>query len=87
MESQTHLSIEDMYNLVPNKFDINTLKVFDKVLVRDSNEGMWSASIFSHTWENKYICIGIWYNQCIPYEKNEHLLGTTNDCDDYFKTW
>ena len=78
---------EDNFSLVPNKFDITTLKVFDKVLVRDSNEGMWSASIFSHTWENKYICIGIWYNQCIPYEGNEHLLGTANDCDEYYKTW
>ena len=75
------------WELVPNKFDITTLKVFDKVLVRDSNEGMWSASIFSHTWKNKYICIGIWYNQCIPYEGNEHLLGTANDCDEYYKTW
>ena len=75
------------WELVPNKFDINTLKVFDKVLVRDSNEGMWSASIFSHTWENRYICIGVWYNQCIPYEGNEHLLGTANDCDEYYKTW
>lgn len=78
---------QDDWELVPNKFDINTLKVFDKVLVRDSNEGMWSASIFSHIWVNKYICIGVWYNQCIPYEGNEHLLGITNDCDDFYKTW
>lgn len=21
------------------------------------------------------------------YKGNEHLLGTTNDCDDYYKTW
>lgn len=82
-----YFSNQDNYELVLNKFDINTLKVFDKVLVRDSNESMWSASIFSHTWENKYICIGIWYNQCIPYEGNEHLLGTTKDCDEYYKTW
>ena len=27
------------------------------------------------------------YKQCIPYEGNEHLLGTTDDCDDYYKTW
>lgn len=78
---------QDDWELVPNKFDITTLKVFDKVLVRDSNESMWSASIFSHTWKNKYICIGIWYNQCIPYEENKHLLGTTNDCDEFYKTW
>ena len=80
-------TLEKDYELVPNKFDITTLKVFDKVLVRDSNKGMWSASIFSHIWENRYICIGVWYNQCIPYEGNEHLLGITNDCDDFYKTW
>jgi hypothetical protein len=27
------------------------------------------------------------YKQCIPYEGNEHLLGTTNDCDNFYKTW
>lgn len=26
-------------------------------------------------------------DQCIPYEHNEHLRGTTNDCDDFYKTW
>ena len=25
------------------------------------------------------------YKQCIPYEGNEHLLGTTDGCDDYYK--
>lgn len=25
--------------------------------------------------------------QCIPYKGNEHLLGTTNDCNDFYKTW
>lgn len=30
---------------------------------------------------------GSGFYQCIPYEDNEHLLGTTNDCDEYYKTW
>lgn len=25
--------------------------------------------------------------QCIPYEGNEHLLGKTDDCDEFYKTW
>ena len=25
--------------------------------------------------------------QCIPYKGNEHLLGTTNDCDEFYKNW
>lgn len=69
------------------KFDIRKLKPFDKVLVRDNGCGMWCASIFSHLWRNKYFCVGVWYNCCIPYEGNEHLLGTTDDCDEYYKTW
>lgn len=67
------------YELTPNKFDITTLKAFDKVLVRDSDKDMWCASIFSHTWKDKYFCTGAWYNQCIPYEANKELLGTTNN--------
>lgn len=24
---------------------------------------------------------------CIPYEGNEHLLGTKEDCDEFYKNW
>ena len=77
---------QDAYILVPNKFDITTLKPFDKVLVRDYNNECWMTGIYSHQNNNIFIASGHW-NQCIPYEGNEHLLGTTNSCDDYFKTW
>ena len=30
---------------------------------------------------------GSYYYQCIPYKGNEYLLGTTDDCDEYFKIW
>lgn len=30
---------------------------------------------------------GIRWKYCIPFEGNEHLLGTTDDCDEYFKNW
>ena len=89
--SSIPISIEHMYNLVPNKFDITTLKPFDKVFVRDNNTQEWVISFFSHC--NgleiyKYSCInGHGYAQCIPYEGNQHLLGTTTDCDDFYKTW
>lgn len=82
---------EHAWDLTTNKFDINTLKVFDKVLVRDHNAQEWVASLFSNYNEPKkykYICVnGSGYAQCIPYEGNEHLLGTKNDCDEYYKTW
>lgn len=53
-------------------------KPFDKVLVRDIDENEWECSLFSHIDEEYYyVCVGSWWMQCIPYEGNEHLLGTT----------
>ena len=85
-----NIAHQDDWELVPNKFDINTLKPFDKVLVRDTNEQMWVADLFSHVVNRplercSFACVGHYPNQCIPYEGNEHLLGTTDDCDKYFK--
>ncbi len=57
------------------------LKPFDKVLVRDSDDCNWVCDIFSHLEEKEgciFACIGTWWRQCIPYEGNEHLLGTKN---------
>ena len=55
------------------------LKPFDKVLVRDIDEQEWECSLFSHIdEEDYYVCVGSWWLQCIPYEGNEHLLGTKN---------
>ena len=56
-----------------------SFKPFDKVLVRYGN-GIWGATFFSR-YDDKsawaYVgvdCIN--WEQCIPYEGNEHLLGT-----------
>lgn len=56
-------------------------KPFQKVLVRDDDyDGVWKAGYFSHYDEGDefapYICVGSLYKFCIPYEGNEHLLGT-----------
>lgn len=58
------------------------LKPFDKVLVRDTDDSKWNCDFFLkmiHDNHAKFKCIvcGAWA-QCIPYEGNEHLLGTTN---------
>lgn len=55
-------------------------KPFDKVLVRDDDGQEWKINFFSHYDEKvcyKYHCLKAFYKQCIPYEGNEHLLGTT----------
>ena len=55
-------------------------KSFDKVLVRDSDDEEWSAALFSHmtNLESPYACVGnLFVCQCIPYEGNQELVGTT----------
>ena len=84
---------DENWKLASNKFDISTLKAFDKVLVRDSNESRWCADMFSHySGHDRYPFCTLGssvsgFSQCIPYEGNEHLLGTTNDCGEYYKNW
>lgn len=56
-------------------------KPFDKVLVRNYDDMVWCANFFSHYKDNNgyhYVCIDNSYIYCIPYEGNEHLLGTTD---------
>lgn len=83
---------EDDWNLVSNKFDINTLKPFEsKVLVRINSNYEWKPAIFGCFQEGSsypfVVLGGICWAHCIPYEDNEHLLNTTNDCDEYYKIW
>jgi hypothetical protein len=85
------ISEDKNWELISAKFDINTFKQFDKVLVRDSDKGDWHCDLFSHyrgfDIYYSFCCVGSNYKQCIPYEGNEYLLGTTDDCDDFYKTW
>ena len=82
---------QDKWELVPNKFDINTLKPFEsRVLVRSSYGDIWRPAIYGVFDSKKhyhYVVGGNYWTQCIPYEGNEHLLETTNDCDEYYKNW
>ena len=85
-----YMKYQDQYELVPDKFDITTLKPFDKVLVRGNVGQKWTHDFFGFMDKDKgcpFVCVGHYVIQCIPYEGNEHLLGTTNDCDEYYKTW
>ena len=86
------IKFQDDWDLIsskfPVKFDITTLKPFDKVLVRDFDNTPWEIEFFSRLLDGKHFkCLDVSYTQCIPYEGNEHLLGKTGDCDKYFKTW
>ena len=68
------------------------LKPFDKVLVRDNNNSPWINAFFGFydTVRNKkypFLASAVHWAQCIPYEGNEHLLGTCDDCDEFYKNW
>lgn len=57
-------------------------KTFDKVLGRNEKDDVWEADLFSHYREESqypFRCIGFSRKYCIPYEGNEHLLGTRNN--------
>lgn len=74
-----------------NKFDPNTLKPFDKVLVRINNVDKWRCEFFSYIKENdiyKYITIKSGYKYCIPYnDDTKHLVGTTDKAPEYYRYW
>ena len=89
--SYIHIQCQDNWELVPSKFDIATLKPFDKVLVRTDNKHRWSIQFFerlNNVLKDSFVCMGgVRYRQCIPYKGNEHLLNTSNECDKFFNVW
>lgn len=73
------------------KFDPKTLKPFDKVLTIMANEE-WSTHLFSHIRKfqstNPYVCNGIGYKCCIPYnDDTKHLVGTKEEASEYYRYW
>lgn len=84
----------EKWKLDTSKFDINTLKPFDQVLVRLTDNCVWMPKLFSHYVADPkakyypFVTIeNIGFPQCIPYNGNEHLCRKTNNCDEYYKTW
>ena len=54
-------------------------KPFDRVLVRMGASDEWKADFFSNISEKGFaVASALEWDECIPYEGNEHLLGTTN---------
>lgn len=75
------------------KFDPNTLKPFDRVLVRDDRNEKWQCNLFSYI--NiiddifyPYVAIATGYKYCIPYnEETEHLVGTNEEAPEFYRYW
>ena len=74
------------------KFDVELLRPFDKVLVRDHDNGRWKPNFFGFYDKDtpsvyKFMCTDL-RRQCIPYnEETKSLLGTDNACPEFYKTW
>ena len=60
-------------------------KPFEKVLARDSKDSLWHIDLYEGMLgddnEYNYSCMAAVWVYCIPYEGNEHLLGTTKDVE------
>ena len=57
-------------------------KPFEKVLVRDNELDEWRCTFYSHFGSKgiyHHITVGSEYIMCIPFEGNEHLVGTTKN--------
>lgn len=68
-------------NTHPKPSSKPTFKPYDRVLVRDNDNQCWSPEFFAFLKLGStlpYQCFGCSFKQCIPYEGNEHLLGTTD---------
>ena len=78
------------------KFDPKDFKPFDKVLVRKGEESFhWAPHLFGmliKNSEDRYNVIGIGntniWRRCIPYnDDTKHLIGSADDCPEYYKWW
>lgn len=57
-------------------------KPFDKVLVRDNERFKWRCALYSHLEPFRiypHVTSNGTYAMCIPFEGNEHLVGTTKN--------
>lgn len=74
------------------RFDPETLKPFDKVLVRDLNGQNWRCDFFSFFYDTKPMitcrCVTNSYKYTIPFNnETAHLVGTTDEAPEYYKWW
>ena len=93
LEQCIGFSEQDQWHLVSKPhYDIKNFHAGMPVLVRDSDEFKWLYTIFGmHNKDNEiypFIVVDMrGYAQCIPFEGNEHLLGTTDMCDEQYINW
>ena len=74
-----------------DRFNPNTLKPFDRVLIRNLKEDKWRCEHFSYFNEgNDYpcMCSSNSYAFCVPYnDETKHLVGTSDEAPEYYRWW
>ena len=71
-----------------SKFNVETFHPFDKVLVRDYYNERWRVDIFGFMLNDCICCCTTNWRYCIPYnEETKNLIGTTDDCPEFYKWW
>ena len=74
------------------RFDLKTMKPFDKVLVRDDDNDFWRPAFFS-AFNSRFgypvALIGIEdFMRAVPYnEETEALVGTRDEAPEYYRWW
>lgn len=89
--------LKNKYRVKPKeKFNPKTLKPFDKVLVLDDIDKVWSCDFYSHKVSEQdcygsvysYRSVGDATNKVIPYnEDTKHLVGTSDEAPEYYRYW
>jgi hypothetical protein len=73
------------------KYPLDFFQPFDKVLVRNSNNGQWKCEFFNSITDAltyRFKCVGKNYVQCIPYNKDTYKLIDTNEKpNDFYINW
>ena len=74
------------------RFNIHIFHPFEKVLFR-VGESPWRCGFFSHIvsddFNKELVCTSYGLSvRCVPYnDETKHLVGTIDDCPDYYKWW
>ena len=84
------------FNIKKVKFDPKTLQPFDRVLVFDNIDKVWSCDFYSHKVNEQecfnpefpYICVGNSTDRIIPYnDDTKHLVETNEEAPEFYRYW
>ena len=85
----SRLLIQEQDKWKLKKFDISSLKPYDKVLVKNG-DGCWYPTLVSYVDSSREVYLIDTTDRAdrvIPFEGNERLIGGFSDPDPYYITW